>query len=339
MNNLPRLGEPLPQRVAVVRALRGLGDFLCAVPAFRALRSALPQAKIILVGLPEVQGLVERFHHYFDGWIEFPGYPGLPERTLAVHQLPEFLHDVHQQQFDLALQLHGSGIISNPLTVLLGAKLTAGFFLPGEYCPDPDRFLPYPTHEPEVRRHLNLMEFLGIPLQGEAPEFPLQEADWRSLHALEVARNLQPKAYACVHPGAYDPARRWSTEQFAKVADALAARGLQVVLTGSTAEVPLAEAVVDSMQAPALNLAGHTSLGALAALLSKARFLVCNDTGVSHLAAALGIPSVVIMLSADTHRWAPLNRQRHRIVDGPQATFAQVLAQVELLEDGRRDAA
>jgi len=338
VNNLQRLGETLPQRVAVVRALRGLGDLLCAVPAFRALRFALPNAKIMLVGLPEVQGLVERFHRYFDGLIEFPGYPGLPERALAVRQLPEFLHDVHQQQFDLALQMHGSGTISNPFTVLLGAKLTAGFFLPSEYCPDPERFLPYPTNEPEVRRHLRLMEFLGIPLQGEALEFPLQEADWRSLHVLEATRDLQPGSYACVHSGAYDPARRWPVEQFAKVADALAERGLPVVLTGSTAELPLTEAVVDSMQAPVLNLAGQTSLGALTALLSKARLLVCNDTGVSHLAAALGIPSVVIMLTADTCRWAPLNRQRHRVVDGPHATFTQVLAQVELLEDGRRDA-
>ena len=82
--------------------------------------------------------------------------------------------------------MHGSGIISNPFTVLLGAKTTAGFYLPGQYCPDQNRFLPYPDREPEVRRHLRLMEFLGIPLQGEELEFTLLESDWLALKEIPV---------------------------------------------------------------------------------------------------------------------------------------------------------
>lgn len=341
MNHTHRLGASPPQRVAVVRALRGLGDLLCAVPALRALRSALPAAQITLIGLPWAQTFVDRFAHYLDELIEFPGYPGIPEQPLQVHQMPEFLSRIHQQPFDLALQMHGSGIVSNPFTVLLGARLNAGFFLPGQYCPDPDRFLPYPGQEPEVRRHLRLMEFLGIPPQGEVLEFPLQGADWRSLQALDSVHDLQPGEYACVHPGAYDPVRRWSSEQFAIVADTLSASGLRVVLTGSGAEVELVKAVAQSMRSPALNLAGQTNLGALATLLKQARLLICNDTGVSHLAAALCVPSVVVLLASEANRWAPLNRQRHRVVDGLAGTALDgVVAQVaDLLQDGQTDAA
>ena len=300
---------------------------MCAVPAWRALRAALPHAQITLIGLSWAQSFVERFPHYLDNWIEFPGYPGIPEGWRSPHCLPEFLLKMHQQPFDLAIQMHGSGIISNPFTVLLGAKTTAGFFLPGQYCPDPNRFLPYPEAEPEVRRHLRLMEFLGIPLQGEELEFPLLESDWLALKQIPVPSTN----YVCIHPGASVSDRRWSSQQFARVADALADWGYTVVLTGTSAESAIAHAVTEAMHSLAVNLVGRTSLGTLGALLKGASLLVCNDTGISHLAAALGVKSVVIFSNSDPQRWAPLDRQRHKIIQSTNAQLEAVLAQAKEL--------
>src|SRR5262245_37572888 len=131
--NLRRqLGEPLPARVVILRALQ-LGDLLCAVPAFRALRAALPDAEIVLVGLPWARVLVERFPHYLNGFREFPGYPGLPERPAQVERIPAFLTAMQAERFDLVLQMHGSGPFVNRLTVLFGARRCAGFYLPGDY--------------------------------------------------------------------------------------------------------------------------------------------------------------------------------------------------------------
>jgi ADP-heptose:LPS heptosyltransferase len=329
------LGEPLPQRVAVLRALQ-LGDLLCAVPALRALRAALPDAEVVLVGLPWAAAFVERFADYLDGLLEFPGYPGLPERTPQVEEVPAFLAAAQQRRFDLALQMHGSGTLTNSLTVLLGARLTGGFYVPGQFCPDPDRFLPYPDLEPEVRRCLRLVEFLGVPLQGDHLEFPLGDDDYEALHAIPEARQLQPGSYVCVHPGARSADRRWPPDRFVAVADALAARGLPVVLTGAPEEAPLTAAVARAMATPLLDLAGRTSLGALAALLKGARLVVCNDTGVSHVAAAVDAPSVVIFSASEMNRWAPLDRERHRTVSARAgATAADVLAQAEdLLQVG-----
>ncbi len=325
------LGEPLPQRVAVLRALQ-LGDMLCAVPAFRALRAALPDAEIILVGLPWAAAFVERFSAYLDGLLEFPGYPGLPERTPQLDQVPTFLTAARQQRFDLAVQMHGNGTLTNPLTVLLGARHRAGFFVPGQFCPDPDRFLPYPDLEPEVRRCLRLVEFLGAPPQGDHLEFPLSDEDHEALHDIPEARHLQPGSYVCVHPGARAADRRWPPDRFAAVADNLAARGLPVVLTGAAEEAHLTAAVAHAMATPPLDLTGRTSLGALAALLQGARLAVCNDTGVSHVATAVGAPSVVIFSASEMHRWAPPDRERHRAVSARAgATPADVLAQAEEL--------
>lgn len=325
-----RLGEPLPQSIAIVRSLPGLGDLLCAVPAWRSLRAALPEAQITLIGLPWARSFVERFSKYLDNFLEFPGYPGIPEVPLQITKIPAFFAN-QQQRFDLALQMHGNGSVSNPFTVLLGARVNAGFYLPNQYCPDAERFLPYPEHEPEVWRHLRLMEFLGIPIKGTFLEFPLREEDFAALDAIEEVQ-LKNGEYVCVHPGASVRDRRWSPEKFAVVADALAERGFQVILTGTAAEAELTQAVQQAMHFPAIDLAGRTSLGAIAALLSNARLLICNDTGVSHLAAALRVKSVVIFSNSDPNRWAPLERDRHRVLwqashrDGvtPQAAIAQV---------------
>ena len=96
--------------------------------------------------------------------------------------------------------------------------------------------------------------------------------------------------------------------------DALAAEGLRLVLTGTAAEASLTARVQRAMREPALDLTGRTTLGVLGALIARARLLVCNDTGVSHLAAALGTPSVVVACGSDPRRWAPLNRELHRVL-------------------------
>lgn len=308
-----RLGQPAPQRIVVLRALQ-LGDLLCSVPAFRALRRALPEAHVTLVCLPWARDFVDRFSDYFDNFLEFPGFPGLPERPFAVHDFPAFLAQAQQARFDLAIQMHGSGSFVNPLLMLLGAQRNAGYYVPGEWCPEPERFFPYPDEVPEVRRHLALMEYLGAPACGDQLEFPLRPGDREELARLSEARGLTRHGYVCIHPGARYHSRRWGAEKFAAVGDALAQRGLDVVITGSAAETELADAVIQAMRAPAINLAGRTSLGALAALLSDARLLISNDTGVSHVAAGLNVPSVVVVTGSDPIRWAPLDTQLHPIV-------------------------
>jgi ADP-heptose:LPS heptosyltransferase len=330
------LGALAPRSVVVLRALQ-LGDLLCAVPVLRALRAALPEAHISLVGLPWAQAFAARFRHYLDGFIPFPGYPGLPEREPDIHAFPKFLSTVQRCRFDLALQLQGSGIYTNPLTVLLSAKRCAGFYAEGEFCPDPDLFLPYPEAEPEIRRLLRLMEFLGAPSQGEALEFPLEPADHDELGRYVDAEVLH-RPYACLHPGARSAAKRWPPACFAAVGDALSGCGLQIVLTGSEVEAPLTRAVAALMRAPAIDSAGPISIGGLAALLSRARLLVSNDTGVSHVAAALKVPSVILFIASDLARWSPSNRDLHRCVWDPEGVKVEEVARQALTLLRRRHA-
>ncbi|HXF71209.1 MAG TPA: glycosyltransferase family 9 protein [Actinomycetota bacterium] len=307
---MPEL-EPL-RRVAILRALR-LGDLLCSVPALRALRRAWPHAEITLIGRPWAAWFVRRFSYLLDRFLALPGWPGVTEE-FDPGAAPGFLVEAQGRRFDLVVQMHGSGLASNPLALLLGARRTAGYFLPGQPRPDPELAVPYPGHGPEVLRHLELAAALGAPAGGTHLEIPVLPGDHERLTAALGGERLD--AYVVLHPGAADPARRWSPEGFAAVGDRLGP-DLRVVITGTDDERGVARAVAEAMDAPALDLSGRTDLDALVALVAGARLVVANDTGVSHLADALGVPSVVVFTASDPARWAPLDRELHPVAVGP----------------------
>lgn len=300
-------------RIAVVRALHGLGDMLCAVPALTALRRAHPNAEISLIGLPVCRWMLERFGALIDVLLPFPGYPGIPEQPFSAVALDRFIAAARAKSFDLAIQMHGSGTVSNAFTAMLGARITAGFYDDPHGRP-PGRFVPYPHDAPEVHRCLELARELDCPADDDRYVFPVTQADRLELDAHARLRDVVDERFVCLHAGARDPMRRWPIEHFAKVGDALANDGHAVVLTGTAAERDAAEAVAAAMRHPAVNVAGETSLGCAAALLERASLLVTNDTGISHLAASVGTASVVVFLASDPERWAPLDRARHRSV-------------------------
>ena len=307
----PVLAESPIERIAVFRALV-LGDLLCATPALRALKAAWPNAELMLIGLPGAQELAARLPQV-DRFEPFCGFPGLPERRPDLDALPALITRLRARPADLLVQLHGSGGIVNPLLACFGARRVAGFVDPGEYCAEPALHTVWPRTGHEIARLLHLIDSLGLPRCGRHLDFPVQQQDRRAL-ADAVPELGLGAPIACVHVGAQLPSRRWLPERFAAVADRLAAAGFRVVLTGTPDEAPLIRTVQQHMRSAALDLGGRTTLWTLGALLERARLLVCNDTGVQHVAAALGTPSIAVSSGADVARWAPLDATRHRVL-------------------------
>ncbi|CAH2798958.1 MAG: ADP-heptose--lipooligosaccharide heptosyltransferase II [uncultured Paraburkholderia sp.] len=301
-----------PRRIAIFRALQ-LGDMLCAVPALQALRRAAPHAHIALIGLPWAQAFVERYPHLVDELIVFPGAVGFPEQRESDDGLPDFFERMRARHFDLAIQLHGSGGVANDLLLQLGAHANAGFVQPGEQVRD-GGFIDWPDTLPEPERYLALIGALGVSTNECDLSFPLSAQDGDDYAALVAAHDIEAQHLVIIHPGAQLPSRRWPATRFADVADQLAADGWQIAITGTAAEAPITGTVFGDMTAPALHLAGSTSLGCLAALVAHARLVVCNDTGISHIAAAVGTASVVVACGSDTRRWVPLDHARHQVI-------------------------
>jgi len=300
------------KKIGVFRALQ-LGDMLCVIPAIRSLRQAYPQAQIILLGLPWAKGFTERFNQYFDGFIHFPGYTGLPEQGFDPKEFHEFTGKMLGENFDLLLQMQGNGSIVNVMLEQFGAKHLAGFKTEGHYAPDNGLFLTYPDHGSEIERHLELVEFLGIESWGTDLEFPLLETDIVELRNLNLP--VEPRQYVCVHPGSRGAWRQWPVNYFAALADFCIDQGYQAVVTGTKDEKDITDAVISQMKNKPVNTTGKTSLGAVGALIKDAALLISNCTGVSHIAAAFKTPSVVISMDGEPHRWGPIDTYRHRTIN------------------------
>ncbi|GAB4044261.1 glycosyltransferase family 9 protein [Spirosoma jeollabukense] len=331
--HMDKLTETLgysPKKIAVFRAIK-VGDLLCAVPAFRALRQAFPNAHIALISLAWAEEFVRCYPHYFDEFVSFPGWPGLPEQPLRPDRTVAFLQQMQSRQWDVVLQLQGDGTLVNAMCSLFNARVMAGYYPPEQraerWVANTGLFQPYPIDTHEVFRHVRLMAFLGIAPQGYELDFRLTEADRQEARTLLHRVGAEPNHFICLHVGGIS-GRRWPEHQFAAVADVLAAQGYTVVLTGTAGEQPIVGAVQAAMTHPSVSIAGKTSLRQLAAVLSETTLLISNDTGVAHLAVACETPSVVVFTSADPAEWGPLNRSRHRVVlEQASDCYQQVVAE------------
>ncbi|HEX8038347.1 MAG TPA: glycosyltransferase family 9 protein [Chryseosolibacter sp.] len=320
-------------RIAIFRALY-LGDMLCIIPAVRAIRKAFPHAEITLIGLPWQEGFRDRFSKYLDRFISFPGWPGLPEQPLNSQATVEFLLSIRSLRFDLVFQMQGDGDITNSMCMLWNAKKVCGLRKAGGYGPDEALFPVSEDGEHEILRFLKLTRAAGIPDDGSHLEFPITGEERCRYWQIAEGAGLSPNGYVCVHAGARDIRRRWSVDKFAFIASRIALQGYSIVLTGSQDEEDLLSRLQRQIETPVLNIVesfGHLGAGELAAIIESAALLVSNDTGVSHLSAALGTRSVILFSPhSDISRWRPLDRERHISVPFEKAADEQWVLQLVL---------
>jgi ADP-heptose:LPS heptosyltransferase len=309
-------------KIAIFRALY-LGDMLCIIPTVRALRNAYPQASITLVGLSWQTDFAKRFENYFDNFIEFAGWPGLPEQSIDQKKILSCLDLIREQKFDLVLQMQGNGILTNSMCMLWNAKIVAGLRKHNEYCFDENLFPVSEDDDHEVLRFLKLTEALNIKERNTHLEFPILKTEKEKFNIIAKKSALIDKPYICIHPGARDKRRRWSIDNFAFVANHLAAKGYTIVLTGSAEEKSLLNDLANEIKYPVINIVdqfGHIGIGELACLIQQSILLLSNDTGVSHIASALNVPSVIIFSAfSNQKRWAPLNAKLHKAISFEQA--------------------
>jgi ADP-heptose:LPS heptosyltransferase len=194
----------------------------------------------------------------------------------------------------VAVNLHGCGPQSH--RILLAARPQAAIWFSHPDVPESAGAPHWRLDEHEVARWCRLLTESGVP------------ADHTEL-ALD-APGVTPPAWArgatLIHPGAASPARRWPPARFAAVAAAEQARGAAVAITGAAGERPLALAVARTAGlGESAVRAGETDLATLASAVAHANRVVCGDTGVAHLATALGTPSVLLFGPTSPAAWGP----------------------------------
>lgn len=283
------MGNRKTERPLLV-ALRplGLGDLLTGVPALRALADAFPDHRRVLAA-PRALEPLALLSGAVDAVVDT-----VPLRPLA----PEL------GEADVAVNLHGRGPASH--RVLLASRPRRLVAFANGAVPTTAAGPVWRYDEHEVARWCRLLVESGVP------------ADPARLDLAPPPGDPPPGAVGAtvVHPGAADPARRWPRERWAEVARHQAAEGRAVVVTGGAGEVELATEVAENAGlGPGAVLAGRTTLVELASLVAVAGRVVSGDTGVAHLATAMGTPSVVLFGPEPPMRWGPPpDRPWHRVV-------------------------
>ncbi len=293
----------------LVRAVNWLGDAVLTTPALGALRAARPGMKVTLAANPGVAELF-RLHPDVDEVLVYDkkgrhgGGVGLARMALALRRGRFDAALLLQNAFDAALLAFLAGIPAR-----MGYARDARRLLLTRAVPVTEEILS--LHHAEY--YLRLLSELGVP-RPERPALRLGVSEeereaMRGRLAREGAREGSP--ILGINPGAtFGSAKRWFPDRFAAVADALAEEwGASVVLMGSAPEMPLAAEIAAAMGRRAVDLSGRTTVRELMALLSLCSFLVTNDSGPMHIAAALRVPQVAIFGPTDwraTSPWTPL---------------------------------
>lgn len=281
----------------IVRLPNWLGDTVMAVPAVRALRERFPEARILLAGPWATtlagQGLAETLVTYPRAW-------GGRLRTADA---------VRAFRGDTAV------LLPNSLEAALaarywGARRVVGFATGGRRWLLSDAVsLPDPRLH-QVDEYLRLAAVLDARPGDATPRLappPADSAERATARALlrDAAAGREP--VVGMHLGAaFGAAKLWPLARVAEFCRLVDAEGGRVVLLGAPADAAAADGV--RRAAPAASLAGRDTPALMPAILAELSALVSGDTGVGHLAAALGVPTVTLFGPTDPVRTAPRGR-------------------------------
>ena len=278
----------MPSLMALRRG--GLGDLLFALPAVRLLRMSLPEARITLVARPIFgrlfldSGIVDAVADADDfRWAALAGADGLPKRLIA-----------DPAEIDLA-----AGWFHSPSAAVF-ERGAAGLW-PGA------RILTV-SADPSAGRPLSVSFFEGT--AAGLRNLGLPSAPFESCAFLPRPPGLTGvpalgRPYAVVHPGAGSRLKRWPGGRFQQAVRSLAASGLSGAVVLGEAESSLKAEWIARVLPPGWLLLDRPAVPELAALLSGASLYLGNDSGVTHLAAVLGVPGAAVFREEFAGAWHP----------------------------------
>lgn len=267
-----------------------LGDFLLTLPVLAALRACFLESRLRLVTAPQRSFLVEPFgYNIFDSGRR--EWAGLFDPSAAEVKLRELLADE-----DLLIVFSESPLAPLP------------FLKPSS------RPISLPSFPPPGER-VHVTDFLFQRLREAGISLPVPSVFSLQPSALSsVSFSLQSSAFFVLHPSSGSPRKNWPAENFAAVARGLReGRGLTPVILGGEADgETLAELrrIVGEKDAIFIE---NAPLDEVAAILSRAAVYIGNDSGITHLAAMLGVPTVALFGPTDPRVWGPRGQRVNTI--------------------------
>ena len=294
----PRWNWDDVKRVLLIR-LRSIGDTVLSTPSIHALKRFLPDAEIDILVEDWVAPVLAE-HPFTNRVISF-------ERA-SLSARARVAHEIRSRHYDVVYNLHG-GTTATFLTRATGARHRVGY-ASYQYSQLHNHQAPSPlllwgqqkTHS--VEQQLALLGWTGVPVTDRPPTrlALTREADAR-VDEILAASELTDQKFALIHPAAAFATKQWAAGNFARVADYLASKGVATVAIAG----PNQGSVLNELIAAAASrvVVCDLSLPEVTALAARSQLFVGNDSGIAHIAAAVGTPSVVVFGSSNIAHWRP----------------------------------
>ena len=296
----------------LIRSANWIGDAVMTTPTVRAIRKNFPRANITLLAKPWVMPVFE-CNPYVD--------TVMPYEANGRHKgLTGFLRlarDLRAQRFDLAI-LFQNAFEAALLTFVARIPRRMGFATDGRACLLTGRLYGYRELKKGhlIDYYLGILDEAGLDLDGRGLDLFVSARERIQADTLLAEAGLQPdEPLAGLNPGAtFGTAKRWLPERFAELSRRLyAEQGIRSLLFGGPGEVQLGQQISAWANGSAINLCGRTNLKEAMTLIDRCRFFITNDSGLMHVAAALGKPQLAIIGPTDFITTGPSN-PRSRLV-------------------------
>ncbi|MFZ1829187.1 MAG: glycosyltransferase family 9 protein [Candidatus Competibacteraceae bacterium] len=296
--------DPAIRRLLIIK-WSAMGDVILATALLEDIARAFPGRDIHLNTLPAWQGLFaedQRVQQIFAIDLRDPR-----QRVAAVW---DWLRQVRRQHYDLVIDLQ----CNDRSRLLLSLLRLTGCRIPyrlGNRQQFPYNIapaeLPQPAHT--IDRSRAALQAGNIPATTPRPVLHIPGAHRVRAQALLAAHGLTPGQFAIFLPGcnAYGYLKRWGADRYAALANQLHQEGLKhIVLIGGPDEIEECQHIAQACGSWLVNLCGQTAIFDIPPLCEPARFIVANDTGTAHLAAATLTPMLVLCGPTDPRRVKPL---------------------------------
>jgi heptosyltransferase-2 len=311
-----------PKKI-MVRATNWIGDAVMSLPAIEALHARFPDSEIVLISKPWVSEIY--LNHpavsrqiVYDAEGEHRGARGFWK----------LVRKLRSERFDAAILLQNA-FQAAWMAWRARIPLRIGYARDGRssLLSEAVEVPPPAAYGHQAYYYLQLLFRSGIierPKTLQEVRLHLAESEQRwAVKQLQTVGLGGRRFLVGVSPGAsFGEAKRWLPDRYASLADRLIdALGADVVIFGSPAERPLAEAVARAMKHTPVLVAGETTLREFMALMAKCHLVITNDSGPMHVAAALGLPLLAIFGSTDERATGPVGLRariiKHRVECSP----------------------
>jgi heptosyltransferase-2 len=303
-------------RVLIVALNRGIGDAVLYSPSLNVLRKTYPGANISIVVNTYVKELVDRFRT-IDNILVYNS------KRMKLREKIDFIKQLRMENYDLAFDFIWNRFTESAvLTFFSGTKYTVGFdhdlrslFFNHRFKADFDN-----THVADLIfdlvnscaiREDNTVNFDRLETNDEEESFCAQIFEKYGISNRDIIIGIQPGA----RDGLEVLEKRWTVEGYAQVSDHLIERhNAKILFLGDFRETRRGDEINFIMRYSPVNLIGRTSIGELISVLKRCNLLICNNSGLLHIAVALNIPTISFG-GVNLNRWGPYYKNhKHKVL-------------------------